>query len=217
MKVVFVDTGRSRAASNVEAWRAQLGLEGADEVALVSWLPPKGALPVVDQMVFGPALDWRRREPRRPTVGLERREPLASPSSVWSLPRAHPRRLAAAAERRLRTADAAVERRLLPVMKRLPGGMTSPWELLSSTSPVARRIRRKAGVKSDGIATDFAIAVARSRNVAGLIGWADLVVPIDPKSRKAAWILARRVPGPEVTVDLNSATRIVRALHARGV
>ena len=205
MKVVLVDTGRSRAAANIETWREQLGLRSDDEVALISWLPPKEPLPVVDQMVFGPRLDWTRREPLRPAVGLPRREPVGTPPSLWDLPRVHPRRLAA-----------AMDRRLAPVMTRLPGGMTSPWDLLSSTSPIARRIRRRAGVKSDGVATDYALAVARSREAARLLAWADLAAPVDPKSRKATWVLAKRVPGPEVTIDLTSAARVVRLLHDRG-
>lgn len=211
MKVVLVDTGRSRAASNVEAWREQLDLVPSDEVALISWLPPKGALPVVDHLVFGPKLDWMRSEPQRPAVGGERRH--AESTSVWDLPRTHPRRLAGAAARRVRKVNDVAERRLQPVMRRVPGGMTSPWDLFSSTSPVARRVRRKAGVKSDGVATDYAIAVARSRDAADLVRWADLLVPVDPKSRKAAWALAKRVPGPEVPIDMNSAKRVVGILR----
>lgn len=203
MRVLLIDTGRSRGAANVETWRTQLGLVPQDDVALVSWLPPAEPLPVVDHMVFGPVLDCGRREPSRPAVGMPRRAPLPTAPSVWHLSRANPRRLSAALGRR--------GRRLFDAFTaRLPFPLTAQ---LRSSSRLGKAIRRRLGISSDGVATDFAIAVGWSRHVVSLARWADVMVPIDPKSRKAAWVLTRRVKGPDAAIDINSGTRVIRDLR----
>ena len=94
MKVVLLDTGRGRNVASVDLWRTQLELEEGDELALISWNHPKLALPVVDQLVFGPTLQWNRPEPARPNVTLPLRRAGRYRSSAADLPRTDPRRLA---------------------------------------------------------------------------------------------------------------------------
>lgn len=215
MKVVLLDTGRGRNVASVDLWRTQLELEEGDELALISWNHPKLALPVVDQLVFGPTLQWNRPEPARPNVTLPRRRAGRYRSSAADLPRTDPRRLATSLAVRLRGADLAAVKRLAPVTDKILGPGGHPVNLLSGSTTLGAKVRERAGVTSDGVATDFALAVAHSNQAAELAAWADLIVPFDVRSRKAAWVLAKRVPGPAVPVDMNAAVRIVRAHHAQ--
>lgn len=229
VKVVLVDTGRGRDAAWVEARRAQLGLDADDELALLSWNHPRGPLPVVDHLVFGPTLDWGRREPAVPSVTLPRRSsggPAAGGSgtgagagasaAVAGLPIWHPRRLAHGARWRTRRLTRPVQRRMAPIGARAQAAMPdlTPLTKHLSSAELGGRIRARVGVSSDGVATDFAIAVVRSRQASDLAAWADVVVPFDVRSRKAAWVLARRVPGPDVPSDVDAAVRILRGKAA---
>lgn len=204
MRIVIVDTGRSRTAAHVEKWRGQLGLTPEDDLALISWNHSRVALPLVDHIVFGPDLRWARREPVRPNITLPRRA--ATPAQ--SPPRSRVRR---AAEWRLRRLRRALERRgeALPTA-RLGERMTGK---IGNSSPWGQAVRGRLGLKSDGVATDYAIAVARSAQAAELAQWADVVVPFDVRSRKAAWVLSRRTTHPEVIVDMVSAARVIRQMR----
>lgn len=210
MKVVLVDTGRGRNLASVELWRSQLQLEDGDDLALLSWNHPRVALPVVDQLVFGPTLDWGRPEPVRPNVTVPRRVP-GPVGTTAHLSRTDPRRVAAALRRRTRRLTRAASRRLTPITRRLPQPLASPMSALSSSSPLGVRLRSALGVRSDGVPTDFAIAVARSAQAAELASWADVVVPFDARSRKAAWVLAKRVSTHEAPMDMTTAVKIIEA------
>lgn len=219
VKVVLVDTGRGRDAAWVQARRADLRLEDGDELALLSWHHPRAALPVVDHLVLGPTLDWGRREPAHPSVTLPRRAPTAASHAVAGLPVWHPRRVVHAVQwrsRRLTRLSQPTARQIADRLGRVVPDLTPLTSHLSSAE-LGGRVRARLGVSSDGVATDFAIAAARSRETAALAAWADVLVPFDIRARKAAWVLARRVAGPDVPADVNAAVRCVRARrHTQG-
>ena len=141
MKVVLLDTGRGRNVASVDLWRTQLELEERDELALISWNHPKLALPVVDQLVFGPTLQWNRPEPARPNVTLPRRRAGRYRSSAADLPRTDPRRLATSLAVRLRGADLAAAKRLAPVTDKILGPGGHPVNLLSGSTTLGAKVR----------------------------------------------------------------------------
>lgn len=204
MKVVIVDTGRSRTAAHVEGWRRDLGLVDGDEVALISWNHSRVALPLADHLVFGPTLDWTRREPKRAAVTGPRRELPAESSAA----RPSGSRLSQAAAWRWRRARRAAQQRV-PALGRLDDLWTRNVAHLSNSSPRGQSVRSALGLKSDGVATDYAIAIARSADAAELAEWADVVVPYDVRSRKAAWMLTRNTTRPAIVLDMVSAKRVV--------
>jgi len=82
--------------------------------------------------------------------------------------------------------------------------------------PVAQRIggstkvrRLRGAVTPGGLATHFALGCAQSPAVRRAVAGADLVVALDQNSHRAAWLLARRIAGPEVVVGIPAAARIV--------
>ncbi len=88
--------------------------------------------------------------------------------------------------------------------------------------PVARRVsgstkvrRVRHALTPGGLATHFALGCTQSDAVRRAVGGADLVVALDQSSHRAAWLLARRVAGPEVVVGVPAGARIV-ALHRDG-
>ncbi|WP_040155489.1 hypothetical protein [Mobilicoccus massiliensis] len=202
MKVVVVDTGRSRTSAHVAAWRQQLGLEEHDELALISWNHARVPLPLADHLVFGPDLLWGRREPKRAAVTGQRRVPAAAPTPSRS-------RMQRALDWRIRRLRRACDRYTAPVMRRIPSKFKVRGRI-GNSSPWGQALRRLIGLQSDGVAMDYAIAVARSADAADLAEWADVVVPFDVRSRKAAWVLTRRTTHPAIMLDMVSAKRAVR-------
>jgi hypothetical protein len=63
--------------------------------------------------------------------------------------------------------------------------------------------------RKDAISWEFTLAATSSRTVNAVFATADVVVPVDQRSQKAAWILARRHAAPEVIVTLPAAARAV--------
>lgn len=82
----------------------------------------------------------------------------------------------------------------------------------ASDSRPARVAQTLMGATSDGIATQFALSVARSDMAAEVFRGADLVMPMDSRSQRAAWVLAHRIDGPAVVVGFPAG---IRALDAR--
>lgn len=82
--------------------------------------------------------------------------------------------------------------------------------------PVAQRVgkstkvrRLRHAVTPGGLATHFALGCSQSAAVRRAVAGADLVVALDQNSHRAAWLLARRIAGPEVVVGIPAAARIV--------
>lgn len=118
--------------------------------------------------------------------------PAGQPATdILSLPKHHPARVKAAlrwrARRLVRTA-----RRSHP-LRRVPAG-----------------VRRAIG----GIPNEFALTLAGWQGAPVVVGNADLVLSLDSRSQKAAWVLARRVHGPAVVVSYPAAKRVLQQRRA---
>ncbi len=83
-------------------------------------------------------------------------------------------------------------------------------EIGQGNSKPKQAIRKFIG---DTVANEFALAVARSRNAESLAAQVDLIVPMDYRSQRAAWVLAQKVPGPDVVVGFPAASRIIAQNH----
>lgn len=79
-------------------------------------------------------------------------------------------------------------------------------------NPVAQAAQRAIATRNGSIATQFAVALARSEEAAALFAGADLVFPVDARSQRGAWLLARANTGPDVIVGYPAA---IRALEKR--
>lgn len=138
--------------------------------------------------------------------------PGALSTNLSYLPVYHPRRLRQAARWRRRWAARRVSRftsrqvrRARTVRASVVRPVDSVRRLPSTVVSTALRDNK------DRIAWEFALATTRSRSVNDLFGAADVVVPVDARSQRAAWLLARRHSGPEVVVTLPAAARAVAA------
>lgn len=251
MKVLVLDTGRGIGTPKVELWREHLALAADDQLDLVSWFPPREALPLRRHLVCGPVLrlgsapvEWAvaavspalaASEPsgidaQLETEALGASEPtteqdaddayveaadrggpgqpeVAEPATPTALlPLHHPRRLRQAVRWRARR-DLRRARRLgSRVRKRAQKRISQARHL---PDRAARSLLHRSG---DGIAGGYVLATYGSRQVHDLFREADVVLPVDARSQKAAWLLARRHAGPEVLVTLPAAKR---ALDAR--
>lgn len=130
----------------------------------------------------------------------------AAHSKVAGLPVYHPDRLRHAVTWRGRKA-LTHGRRAVGKAKR-----AAKKDLKVSDTPLAKAAQRAIATRNGSIATQFAIALARSPEAAELFRSADLVFPVDARSQRGAWMLARANAGPDVMVGYPAA---IRALSAR--
>ena len=105
------------------------------------------------------------------------------------LPAWHPRRVRQAAGWRLRRLKRAAS-----IRTRL------------RRNPQFRRARNRL---SPGASLGFAASCLRAGTVHGMARDADLVIALDTASHRGAWILAKRVPGPDVVVGIPAAQRLL--------
>lgn len=76
-------------------------------------------------------------------------------------------------------------------------------------------VSRSLRGRKDAISWEFALAATGSRTVRQFFRTADVVVPVDGRSQKAAWLLARRYEGPHVVVTLPAAARLITLQRER--
>lgn len=79
----------------------------------------------------------------------------------------------------------------------------------------SQALRSLLRLRGSGIANEFALSVSRSRAAAEIFAGADVVVPVDDLSSRSAWILARRVEGPDVVVTFHAAARRIAQVRLR--
>lgn len=129
----------------------------------------------------------------------------AAGSRLTHLPWNHPARLKQAARWRLGKA-----RRNARTLTR---GVTRRGKnyVRHSDSAPARLAKRAVRLRGDGVATSFALSAMRSTDAAELFGAADVVVPVDARSQRAAWVLAQKIDGPDVVVTYPAAARVIAA------
>lgn len=311
MKVVLLESGRGNQAPVIAGWREKIGLADDDSITLLSWYPPREALPVDLHVVFGPKMRLRTKarsgavlldeirrirvaeEKRRREEGLDLddaydardeedddagrdeddlaeqlpesmlgtsgkaapREPATQPHAV-APEKAAPGE--AAEEARAEASEAieeiietaaeaspADDRPAAPIPSAAPpNSATAPADAPAGapndvldlpihhpdrikaalrwrarkvfyTAKASYPVRKgRAGVRRaiGGIPSEFALAVAGWKGAPVVVGNADLVLSLDSRSQKAAWVLAQRVHGPAVVVSYPAATRV---LHQR--
>ncbi|WP_168583418.1 hypothetical protein [Gephyromycinifex aptenodytis] len=113
-----------------------------------------------------------------------------------AMPVYHPARLRQAAKWRVNKARLLGKRAQSKLRRELKSSNAMPVQ-------VAARLA------SDGVSAQFAAAAARSRHAKRVFAEADVVVPLDYRSQRAAWVLAQQVPGPDVIVGLPAAARVI--------
>lgn len=121
---------------------------------------------------------------------------------VAHLPRTDPARLKHALTWRVKKLEKTGKRALGSAKRRLKTG----------SNPIAKAAQQALATRNGSISTQFAIALARSSEAAALFREADLVFPVDARSQRGAWLLARANEGPDVMVGYPAA---IRALDRR--
>jgi len=71
------------------------------------------------------------------------------------------------------------------------------------------QFRRARNLLSPGASLGFAASCLRAGSVRGMARDSDLVIALDTASHRGAWILAKRVPGPDVVVGIPAAQRLL--------
>lgn len=120
-----------------------------------------------------------------------------------AMPVYHPTRLRQAAKWRVNKARLFGRRGVNKVKRELKQSDLAP-------------VKAAQKVAGDGVAVQYALAASRSEHAKRLFAEADVVVPLDYRSQRAAWVLAQQVPGPDVIVGLPAASRVIAERRARG-
>jgi hypothetical protein len=223
VNVVLLHTGRPMRVDQVAEARHQLRTDATDRLAVVSWHRPATVLPidhhVLVRTVGGsrplPVLD---AEPDVEPAELEddastglalgpggpEEESAATFEDDDAPPQAAPRSTAA----KLRPASVAHALRWRANRARLTV-RRHPTIVRVIGSTKLRRARK--AVIPDTLASRYAAACLASREVNELVAQADVVVAMDAHTHRAAWLLARRHPGPDVVVGLAAAQRSLAA------
>jgi hypothetical protein len=110
---------------------------------------------------------------------------------------------------RLRKAAAWRLRRLRRAVRRFSRGTVGRRGLLGLVYRM-RNLPRVQRLRANMVATRFAVALTRDAQIRKAAQDAIVVVATDGNSHRAAWLLARRVPGPEVVIGLPAARRILQ-------
>lgn len=169
---------------------------GTAQVATEQEPVPEVAVDPVEQFLILDGEDFLGDEEFDEAV-LARRER----NRTAAMPLYHPTRLRQAAKWRLNKARLLTTRARAKARRELKDSNAVPVQ-------VAARLA------SDGISVQFAAAAARSQHAKRVFGEADVVVPLDYRSQRAAWVLAQQVPGPDVIVGLPAASRVIAQRRA---
>lgn len=221
MRIIILSTGRGLRSESIEELRNNLGLQGSDELSLVTWRRSFHPLPVSRHLVLGPhprlgrdaAIDQRVQghdanpvmmandssANETPAKGLaavgEAVTPERSVNTTAHLAVVHPRRVRQALLWRARRLSRAVAR-----------GTRVSLRSLIKGNLLYRKVRPRGKL---GTSVGFAAGCLRAQMIHDLARHADLVVALDNASQRGAWTLAQRVPGPDVVVGVPAAKRLV--------
>lgn len=220
MNVVLLASARRTTPEAALAVREQLGLADRPDVALslVTVHRPAAGLPGMDALVIGTGARARRRALRVPaaasaaptaaldptaSVDTDEQAPAdpspATPVVTAPAPAAAPRRgthrVAHAVRWRARRARRTVAAQ--PVVQR------------AGRSTTVRRVR--TALSPLGPAGSYAVGALASGPVQTLVAGADVVVALDADTHRAAWLLARRHPGPDVVVGAAAGHQAIAA------
>jgi hypothetical protein len=185
-------------------------LDGAQpdiELVVVSLRPPIGELPVARHLVTGPHLRVGATTAMVPTTRVTEEVPQASTP--------HDPSFAVDDDEPAEAEESVTEQRPKPVplvwgparVKAAVG-----WRVRRlRRHPVARRVR-KLVVPSGALS--FALTCLRQPSVIDLARTCDIIVAVDTPSHQAAWAIARKVPGPQVTAGIVAARRLLTESEA---
>lgn len=232
MNIVLLSANRPMRVNQVAEARQQLRIDSSARLSLVSWHRPAQPLPLDQHLqvrtVGGsqslPVLDVAPEvepaeleddgssglalgaggpeEESADTFGPEAQEVPVAPVP----PRATAAKLTpAGVAHALRWRTNRARRALLG-----PGGLRRQPAVARVLGSTKLRRAGKA-VVPDSQASRYAAACLVSRDVHELIAQADVVVAMDPHTHRAAWLLARRHPRPDVVVGLAAAQRTLAA------
>lgn len=204
MRVMILSAGKRMDRAAVQEIRSILDGARADiELVVVSLRPPSGELPVARHLVTGPHLRVGTTTTVMPTA------PVAEVAAEPATP--HDPSFAVDDDDEPSEAEESVtEQRPKPVP--LPWGPARVkaavrWRVRRlRRHPMARRAR-KLLVPSG--AWSFALTCLRQPSVLDLARSCDVIVAVDTPSHQAAWAIARRVPGPQVTAGIVAARRLL--------
>lgn len=223
MNIVLLHTGRPMRVDQVAEARHQLDVGPSAHLSVVSWRKPRQVLPV-EQHVLVRTLGGSRSLPvLDSSPDVEPAELEDDGSTGLALGPGGPEEEPSAT---FEEEDQPVE-----VGPRLTAAKLKPASLAHALRWRANRVRlnvrrhptvsrvigstklrraRKA-VVPDSLASRYAAACLVSREVNELIHRADVVVAMDAHTHRAAWLLARRHPRPDVVVGLAAAKRSLQA------
>lgn len=241
MNIVLLSANRPMRVNQVAEAREQLRIDSSASLSLVSWHRPAQPLPLAQHfqvrtvggsqslpvLDVAPVVEPAELEDDGSSglalgPGGPEEEPADTfaqePSAVPVPPRAAAARLTPSSvvhALRWRTNRARRALRRHPTTARVlgPGGLRRQPAVARVLGSTKLRRAGKA-VVPDSQASRYAAACLVSHDVNELIARADVVVALDPHTHRAAWLLARRHPRPDVVVGLAAAQRSLTARAA---
>jgi hypothetical protein len=212
VKVVLL-SARMQRPDDLEPVRSGLGLTEGDgsDLALVQWRRPRVVLPVDRVLVLGPERGLDAWPAFRPVGGRG-----DTPATVEE-PTGEDAEVVAVS-----TAPAPARPTGLRRVRRAVGWRVNRARIAVRRSPLRARVlqstkvrRAKEALLPGSTASRFAVAALRSRPLRLAVSEADLVIALDTNTHRAAWLLARRHPGPDVVVGLEAARAALLLREAR--
>lgn len=204
MNVVLLSSARRTTPDAALSIREQLGLAGRDDVVirLVALHRPGRPLPGMETLVLDPKVLARGRVltvPAAPLPAEGRTGPATEDLSATPAEAAVATADAPVAPAAPRTGVAKVVHGVRWRARRAKRQVAAhPQVKRVASSTKVRKVR--SAVKPLGPASGFAVAALAAREVQPLVRDADVVVALDANTYRAAWLLARRHPGPDVVV-----------------
>ncbi|NYG07636.1 hypothetical protein BJ986_002123 [Phycicoccus badiiscoriae] len=236
MNVVLLSAGPPLRAGQIEEARHQLRADPDARLTVVSWHRPGRPLPV-DQHILVRAIGGGRTlpvvdaaipvapselDPDGSTgLALGPGGPEEEPETAFADEAAEPAEPSTPPARASKFTRAGVTHALRWRSNRVRRAVRSRTNRLSTTlkgQPVVGRVVgsakvrrvRKAAARGT-LASRYAAACLASRHVDDVLRVADVVVALDTPTHRAAWLLARRHPAPDVVVGLAAASRCLQA------
>lgn len=215
MNVVLLSSARRMSGEAAVSAREQLGLADRPDVVptLVTVHRPGQGLPGVDTLVIRSGATGRGRALSVPAGPLTTTDPVeaaslgaADASAITSTGPAG-------------TPSAPAQRQGAARVVHAVRWRSRRAKRALAAHPTARRVARstkvrrvRSAVAPLGSAGGYAVAAMASAQVQSLVARADVVVALDADTYRAAWLLARRHPGPAVVVGLAAGKQAVAAL-----
>lgn len=212
MNIVLLGSARRMTPEAAVSARDQLGLADRPDVvpSLVTVHRPARGLPGIDTLVIRAGATGRGRVLAVPAGPLTTSDPVeaAAAEADDAAPVAATAPAAPAAPRQGAAKVVHAVRWRSRRVKRAVAAHPTAQRVARSTK--VRRVR--SAVAPLGNAGGYAVGALASAQVQSLVARADVVVALDADTYRAAWLLARRHPGPAVVVGLAAGKQAVASL-----